>query len=117
MPDQRIYLHSLDDMLSHVRKARMFAGELAKEEFLVDEKTGFAIIRALEVIGEAAKNVPIEVQQRYPQIPWREITRMRDKLIHHYFGVNMQVVWKTVSEDLPRLESNLVQLLRQERPE
>lgn len=80
-------------------------------QFAGDEKTVFAVIRALEIVGEAAKKVPKSIRSRYPAVPWREAGGMRDKLTHDYFGVNLEVVWKTIKEDLPDLQSAVAGLL------
>lgn len=79
--------------------------------FLEDDKTSFAVIRAIEVIGEAAKKIPKDIQNQNPQIPWREITGTRNILIHGYFGVNLAVIWQTVQEDMPLLVSQLRKML------
>jgi uncharacterized protein with HEPN domain len=73
------------------------------DEFQADIKTQDAVIRNLEIIGEATKQLSETVRQQAPQIPWRNIARMRDKLIHHYFGVNLDIVWKVCQDDLPPL--------------
>jgi uncharacterized protein with HEPN domain len=73
-------------------------------DYLRDILDVFAVTRALEIIGEAAKKVPKSVKSRYPAVPWREMTGIRDKLIHEYFGVNLEVVWKTIQQDLPALK-------------
>jgi uncharacterized protein with HEPN domain len=62
------------------------------------------VIRAIEVIGEAVKNIPDDVKKRYPDIPWRNIAGMRDKLIHGYFGVDLKRVWKTITKEIPPLK-------------
>ena len=81
------------------------------EQFAGDAKTVFAVIRALEIIGEATKQLPQSIRDRYPKVPWREMAGIRDKLIHDYSGVNLVVVWKTVIEDLPSLGSAIQHIL------
>jgi uncharacterized protein with HEPN domain len=101
-------------MLEHAEKAVHFVQGMAESDFRHDEKTIFAVIRALEVIGEAAKNIPEPIRNKYPHIPWRDVAGMRDKLIHHYFGVDLETVWKTVMKDLPLLRANLEAAIVQE---
>jgi uncharacterized protein with HEPN domain len=86
-------------------------GDLSAAAFEADEKTVYAVIRALEVIGEAAKKIPAEVRDRYPDVPWRSMAGLRDKLIHDYLRVNIEVVWKTVREDLSALPPRLAQII------
>jgi uncharacterized protein with HEPN domain len=80
-------------------------------DFVKDRKTVFAVIRALEIIGEAAKNIPLQVKNRYPQIPWKEMAGMRDKVIHEYFGVDLKRVWSTVNNDIPSLKTDFEKIL------
>ena len=77
------------------------------EAFQHDDKTQSAVIRKLEIIGEAVKQIPEEERRQYPQIPWKQIAGMRDKLIHFYFGVDAKLVWQTIKKRLPVLENNL----------
>lgn len=100
---KREYLDSISDMLDAIGKARSFCAGCTFRTFAKDDKTVYAVIRALELIGEAAKKVPPSLRNKYPIVPWRDITGMRDKLIHEYFGVDLQTVWATVREDLPAL--------------
>ena len=94
----------LEDILDAVEAIEEFILDIKYEEFLRDRKTSFAVVRSLEIIGEAAKNIPDSVREKYPDIPWKDMAGMRDKMIHHYFGVDYLVVWKTISEDIPLIK-------------
>ena len=74
------------------------------EECAGDHKTMDAVVRNLEIIGEASKTVPDQVKQSNPEVPWKEMAGMRDKLIHAYFGINVETVWKTIKTRLPELQ-------------
>lgn len=106
--DFRVYL---EDILDAARKAQQFLSGLTFEQFEADEKTVFAVVRALEIVGEEAKLVPAEVRDRAPEIPWHVMAGMRDKLIHAYAGVDLQVVWRTVHEELPSVVAQVEALL------
>lgn len=90
-------------MLEATDKVASFVQGMPQEQFLLDDKTQYAVVRGLEIIGEAAKKIPDAFKAANPQIPWREVSGMRDKLVHDYFGVNAEVVWKTVVEDVPSI--------------
>ncbi len=77
-----------------------FVEGMSEEAFMEDEKTNLAVARCIEIIGEAAKSVPVEVRELAPEIPWRQITRTRDVLAHHYFGARLDVMWSVTQEDL-----------------
>ena len=81
------------------------------EAFTRDKRTQYAVIRALEVMGEAAKHIPEDIRQRYPEIPWREIAGMRDKLIHDYIGIEMETVWLVVKRHIPAFRPSIQQVL------
>lgn len=97
----------ISDMLDYCESAISFISGLNYSSFIKDEKSIFAVIRAIEVIGEASKKVPKSLKIKYDNIPWREIAGMRDKLVHEYFGINEKVVWNTVKHDIPALKQQI----------
>ncbi|NEQ32658.1 MAG: DUF86 domain-containing protein [Leptolyngbya sp. SIO4C5] len=102
----------LQDILNHINLAEQFITGMTFEQFQTDDKTIFAVTRALEVIGEASKQIPLSLRENYAQIPWKGVTGMRDKLIHAYFGVKVDVLWDTTQQDLPRLKPVIQAMLR-----
>ncbi|SRR6266508_5637936 len=93
-------------------KALSFVKGLDYEGFRKDDKAVYAVIRAFEIIGEAARQIPEDIREKHPNIQWREIAAMRNKLTHEYFGVNTEVVWRTVQEDLPVIIPALKKMLK-----
>jgi len=88
-----------------------FTRNMTKEQFVKSVKTQYSVIRGIEIIGEATKNIPNIVKNRYSDIPWKDIVGMRDKLIHDYFGVNMERVWGVVKDDMPILKGKIKKIL------
>jgi uncharacterized protein with HEPN domain len=107
----RVYLDYLRDILDISAKAQHFVEGIDFDSFQENDEKIFAVIRALEVIGEAVKFIPQIERDRYPQIPWQAVACMRDKLIHGYFVVNVRRVWETVQRDLPPLQAVIMQML------
>lgn len=102
----------LSDIVAYSDKAMAFLADLPSADALErDERTLLAVIRALEVIGEAARQLPPAFRAAHPEVPWRAMTGTRDKVIHGYFGVDTKVIWKTVKEDLPPVREAVSRLL------
>lgn len=94
-------------MLDYARDAQAFVAGMDAEAFAADRKTQYAVLRALEVIGEAAKRVPPEVQDRFPEIPWRQIIGMRNIIAHDYLGIRLSRVFETATAFVPELVERL----------
>jgi uncharacterized protein with HEPN domain len=114
MKAKREYLDYFKDILDALEKIDNFTAGLDLENFVNDDKTAFAVIRALEIIGEAARKVSKSIRSRYSDIPWQDMAGMRDKLIHDYFGVDLRVVWKTLQNDLPPLKKAITEVIQKE---
>lgn len=107
------------EYLRHILdEAEYLAGQvnrLNREQFLQHETAKRAFVRSLEIIGEAAKKVPMSIKQQYPDIDWRAVAGMRDKLIHGYFGVDYDIVWDAVVNKVPILRQRVREILNLER--
>lgn len=99
------------DMLEAAQRALDYCADLQYEDFTQDNKTQDAVVRNLEVLGEAAKSLSEDLRTRHDGLPWASLAGMRNRLIHDYFGVNLDIVWDVVKNDLPPLVEGLNQIL------
>jgi len=109
---ERDFLAYVQDIIKAMDDSLKFVKDLDYDSFVEDTKTVYAVIRALEIIGEATKNIPATVKSIYPQIPWKEMAGMRDKVIHAYSTVDLKRVWSTVKQDIPVLKPLFLKLLK-----
>lgn len=101
---KRVVKDHVNDIIDSMNKAMKFIEGMSYEQFTRDDKTVFAVLRALKIIGEAVKKIPEEIRVKYPEIPWKGMAGMRNKVIHEYFGVNLKYVWETVGKRIPELK-------------
>ncbi len=113
MKRERDFLDYLADILDAMDKVRQFTGGMTLEEFSADDRTTFAVVRALEIIGEATKNIPARIRSMYPEVPWKQMAGTRDKIIHEYFGVDLTIVWKTAKEEVPAVRPVIEKVLQE----
>ena len=109
----RTYKDYVMDLLQSIEEIYEFIGEMNFEDFLIDKKTQNAVIRSLEIMDEAAKKIPVEIKDKYPEIPWKYMAGMRDKLIHEYHGVDLSIVWHGIKEEIPTIKPVIEELSKE----
>jgi uncharacterized protein with HEPN domain len=112
MPEKRTYIDYVTDIKNELGKIEAFTHRFSYEDFIKDEKTVYAVIRCFEIIGEAVKKLPEEIKKQHPDIPWKRIAGMRDKLIHGYFGVDYPTLWQTVKKRCPEIKPKIEHILK-----
>jgi len=110
---KRDYKLYIKDILNSILKTEEFIGDMSYRDFIEDDKTSSAVVRKLEIIGEASKNIPKEIRMKYKEVPWSDMAKMRDKITHFYFGVDYEIVWKVIKERLPTLKQQIQKLLKE----
>ncbi|MEL7071165.1 MAG: DUF86 domain-containing protein [Cyanobacteria bacterium J06581_3] len=108
---QRDIRDYLNDILTHIALAEKFVKGMSFEEFQTDDKTILALTRAIEIVGEATKQIPDDLRLLYPDIVWQQIVGMRNRLAHAYFGIDLEIVWNTTHKELPELRPAIQTLL------
>lgn len=110
----RDYILFLEDILDAINKIETYSRNLSYEDFSANSMAIDAVIRNFEVIGEAAKNIPKRVRDRYPHVEWKEAVGFRNVLIHDYFGIDTEAVWDTIKNNIPPFKEHLEEVLRSE---
>ena len=100
----------LKDILDAISDIEAFIANINESEFYINKEKRYAVVRALEIIGEAVKNLSKELRAKHKEIPWKEIAGMRDKLIHWYFGIKWELVWETVKNKIPELKNHILKI-------
>ena len=108
---KRDYKLFVKDIIAAVESIEEFVGDMALEELKSDEKTSSAVIRKFEIIGEAVKYMPNNVKEKYKDIQWKSMAGMRDRLIHAYFGIDYNLVWSAIKNEIPKLKLKLKKVL------
>ena len=100
-------LFFIEHILESIELIKRYTEGRSLEEFLNDVQFQDSVIRRLEIIGEAVKNIPDDIKKEHPEIPWKEIAGMRDIVVHGYFGIDLELTWRTVERDIPELERKI----------
>lgn len=113
----RDYLFYLEDMRESMHRILEYTDGLSYEEFKASNLKTDAVIRNLEIIGEASKNVPDRIKQKYPEIPWKQMYGLRNFVVHEYFGIDHENIWKIISDNLPKNIQDLEAIIEKENKE
>ena len=111
----RNHIHYLEDMLESMRRIQRYTEGISFEEFTLSTLKTDAVIRNLEIIGEASKNVPESLKSKYPEIPWRSMYGLRNYMVHEYFGVDLNNIWKIINDELPENIIDLMTIIKSEK--
>lgn len=115
MSPERGWKMRVEDILACIEKINAYTAGMTFEQFKADDKTVDAVIRNFEIIGEAAGHIPLEIQEKYPELAWLEMRGMRNIMAHEYFGISLAITWRAIEHDLPPLTDSLQEMLKRER--
>lgn len=104
----------LEHILESIKDIESFSRDVSKEELSKNREKLNAIVRSIEIIGEAAKNIPGSFKKEHPQVAWKEIVGARDVLIHHYFGIDLNILWEVIKKDIPILKKQILEIKEKE---
>jgi len=109
---KRDYIQYLEDIIESINNIEEYVNGFTFNTFIEDKKTIDAVIRNFEIIGEASKNIPMDIKEKYKEVPWKTMSDMRNILIHEYFGIKLDIIWKTINERLPELKKSILNLIK-----
>ena len=108
---KRVYTDYIQDIFDSINDIEHFIEGMNFNDFKLDRKTVNAVVRSIEIIGEASKKIPESIRNTRPEIPWKKMAGMRDKLAHEYFGVDLEIIWKVATEEIHQLKPGIQQIL------